>query len=71
MSAAAATSLPVSRASSIKVASSIASGAAFGWDSADGDEGDDWDADYLTTLNSQKRFFGDRNLLLSTRNTLA
>jgi len=54
-SAAAASSLPVFDASSIKVASSIASGAAFGWDSANGDEGDDWRASDSTTLNSKKR----------------
>jgi len=60
--AAAASSLPVFGASSIKVASSIGTGAAFGWDSANGDEGDDWEADDLSTLNSKKRI-----LLLSGR----
>jgi len=60
--AAAASSLPVFGASSIKVASSIASGAAFRWDSTNGDEGDDWEADDFTTLNSNKRI-----LLLSRR----
>lgn len=54
-SSAATSSLPVFDASSVRGASLIGSGAAFGWDSANGDEGDDWEADDLTTLNSKKR----------------
>ncbi|GJJ73566.1 hypothetical protein EMPS_05924 [Entomortierella parvispora] len=45
-------SVPVFGTSTTKSTSSIGSNAAFGWDSTNGDEGDDWEADDLTTLNT-------------------